>query len=130
MNIPAGLKYTKSDEWVLLKDGEAVMGITDYAQSQLSDVVYVEVLPRAGETVAQGKPAASVESVKAAAEVYIPAAGEVTAVNEALAAQPELLNKDPYGEAWLLKFKPSNPAELDTLMDAKTYEAYCAGRGH
>lgn len=130
MKFPAELKYTKSDEWVSVKGDEAVMGITDYAQSQLSDVVYVEVLPRAGESVAQGKPAASVESVKAAAEVYMPAGGAVTAVNEALSAQPELLNKDPYGEAWLLKFKPADPAQIDALMDAKAYEAYCAGRAH
>jgi glycine cleavage system H protein len=130
MNIPQELKYTKSDEWIRVEGSEASMGITDFAQGQLSDVVYVEVHPAVGESVAKGKPVASVESVKAAAEVYMPAGGTVTRLNESLSGTPELLNKDPYGEGWMVKFALSDPAELDGLMDSKTYTAYCAGRAH
>ncbi len=130
MNIPKDLRYTKSDEWIRVTGGEAVMGISDYAQSQLSDIVYVEVFAKIGNALAQGKPVASVESVKAASEVYLPAGGTPTAVNPALAATPELLNKDPYGEGWMVKFTLADPAQLDSLMDPKTYEAYCAGRQH
>lgn len=130
MNIPQELKYTKSDEWIRVEGAKATMGVSDFAQSQLSDVVYVEVHPSAGETVAQGKPVASVESVKAAAEVYLPAGGSILQVNQALSGTPELLNKDPYGEGWIVKFTLTNPAELDGLMDAATYTTYCAGRAH
>jgi glycine cleavage system H protein len=130
MNIPKDLRYTKSDEWIRVTGGGAVMGISDYAQSQLSDIVYVEVLAKVGDALVQGKPVASVESVKAASEVYLPASGSATAVNPALAATPELLNKDPYGEGWMVKFTLSDPAQLDSMMDPKTYEAYCAGRQH
>jgi glycine cleavage system H protein len=130
MNIPKDLRYTKSDEWIRAAGGEASMGISDYAQSQLSDIVYVEVLAKIGDQLSKGKPVASVESVKAASEVYLPASGSVTAVNPALSATPELVNKDPYGEGWMVKFTLADPAELDSLMDSKTYEAYCAGRQH
>jgi glycine cleavage system H protein len=106
------------------------MGITDYAQSQLSDIVYVEVFPKQGDSLARGKPVASVESVKAASEIYLPAGGTITEANPALAGTPEIVNKDPYGEGWMVKFKLSDPAELDSLMDSKNYEAYCAGRQH
>jgi glycine cleavage system H protein len=128
MNIPKDLRYTKSDEWIRAAGGDAVMGISDYAQSQLSDIVYVEVFAKIGDALSKGKPVASVESVKAASEVYLPAGGTATAVNPALSATPELVNKDPYGEGWMVKFTLSDPAELDSLMDPKTYEAYCAGR--
>jgi glycine cleavage system H protein len=130
MNIPKDLRYTKSDEWIRVTGGEASMGITDFAQSQLSDIVYVEVFAKIGDTLAKGKPVASVESVKAASEVYLPAGGTVTGVNPALSATPELANKDPYGEGWMVKFTLADPAEPDSLMDPKTYEAYCAGRQH
>jgi glycine cleavage system H protein len=130
MNIPKDLKYTKSDEWIRAEGTQGSMGLSDYAQGQLSDIVYVEVLAKKGDALAQGKPIASVESVKAASEVYLPAGGTVTEINAALAAAPELLNKDPYGEGWMVKFTLANPAELDSLMDSKTYEAYCAGRQH
>ena len=130
MNIPKDLRYTKTDEWIRVEGGEATMGISDYAQSQLSDIVYVEVLPKASDVLVKGKPVASVESVKAASEVYLPAGGSVTKVNAALSATPELVNKDPYGEGWMVKFTLADPAELDSLMDPKTYEAYCAGRQH
>ncbi len=128
MNIPKDLKYTKSDEWIRVEGNQATMGITDYAQGQLSDIVYVEVFAKVGEAMAQGKPVASVESVKAASEIYLPAGGTVTEVNPALGNAPESVNKDPYGGGWMVKFTLSNPAELDPLMDSKNYEAYCAGR--
>jgi glycine cleavage system H protein len=130
MNIPKDLRYTKTDEWIRVEGGEATMGISDYAQSQLSDIVYVEVLPKAGDVLVKGKPVASVESVKAASEVYLPAGGSVIKVNAALSATPELVNKDPYGEGWMVKITLADPAEINSLMDPKTYEAYCAGRQH
>jgi glycine cleavage system H protein len=130
MNIPKELKYAKTDEWIRVEGTQGTMGISDYAQGQLSDIVYVEVLAKKGDALAQGKPIASVESVKAASEVYIPAGGTVTEINAALSAAPELLNKDPYGEGWLVKFSLTDPAELAKLMDSKDYEAYCAGRQH
>jgi glycine cleavage system H protein len=130
MNIPKDLKYTKSDEWIRVEGTKASMGITDYAQSQLSDIVYVEVFAKVGDALAQGKPVASVESVKAASEIYLPAGGSVTEINPALGSTPESVNKDPYGEGWMVKFTLANPAELDSLMDPKNYEAYCAGRQH
>ncbi len=130
MNIPKDLRYTKTDEWIRVEGGEATMGISDYAQSQLSDIVYVEVLPKAGDVLVKGKPVASVESVKAASEVYLPAGGSVTKINPALSATPELVNKDPYGEGWMVKLTLADPTEINSLMDPKTYEAYCAGRQH
>lgn len=128
MNTPKELKYTKNDEWIRVEGGQAVMGITDYAQSQLSDIVYAELLASAGDTLEQGKPVASVESVKAASEVYLPAGGKVTAVNPALAQTPELINSDPYGEGWMVKFTLTDAGQAESLMDSKTYEAYCTGR--
>jgi glycine cleavage system H protein len=130
MNIPKDLKYTKSDEWIRVEGSQATMGISDYAQAQLSDIVYVEVLAKIGDALAQGKPIASVESVKAASEIYLPAGGAITEINTALAAAPESINKDPYGGAWMVKFTLANLAELDSLMDSRNYEAYCAGRQH
>jgi glycine cleavage system H protein len=130
MNIPRDLRYTKTDEWIRVEGGQATMGISDYAQSQLSDIVYVEVLAKAGDVLLKGKPIASVESVKAASEVYLPAGGSVTQANPALSATPELVNKDPYGEGWMVKLTLADPAEVNSLMDPKTYEAYCAGRQH
>ena len=130
MNIPKDLRYTKTDEWIRVEGGAATMGISDYAQGQLSDIVYVEVLPKTGDVLVKGKPVASVESVKAASEVYLPAGGSVIKVNAALSATPELVNKDPYGEGWMVKITLADPAEINSLMDPKTYEAYCAGRQH
>ncbi len=128
MNIPSDLKFTKSDEWVRLAGGEATMGISDYAQSQLSDIVYVEITAAKGAALKTGEAVASVESVKAASEVFLPVAGTISAANEALAAKPDTLNSDPYGEGWMVKFTPANVKDLETLMDAKVYEAYCAER--
>jgi glycine cleavage system H protein len=130
MNIPKELKYTKSDEWIRVEGNEATMGISDFAQSQLSDVVYVEIHPAEGEALTKGKPVASVESVKAAAEVYMPIGGTIRKTNDALSGAPEVLNQDPYGKGWMVKFTITDPAELDGLMDADTYTAYCTGRAH
>jgi len=114
------LRFTKDHEWVRLEDDLAVVGITDYAQSQLGDVVYVE-LPEIGRRVAQGKEAAVVESVKAASEVYAPVSGDVAEVNEALAADPAKVNTDPMGDGWFLKLRLDDPTELDSLMDEAAY---------
>ncbi len=118
MNIPTDLKYTQNDEWIR-KDG--AVGITDFAQEQLSDIVFVEIIVSVGDMVRKGDTVATVESVKAAAEVYSPASGKVVAVNETLPDNPEQINKDPYGDAWMLKIEPSSPAELEGLMDAGAY---------
>ena len=123
MNIPENLKYTESDEWFNPEDGK--IGISDYAQEQLSDVVFVEILVEVGDTVDIKTPIASVESVKAASEVYSPVAGKVVAVNEALDDTPELLNSDPYGDGWMIQVEAS--AESD-MMDAADYETYCSSR--
>ena len=128
MNFPTDLKYTKSDEWIRVKGNAAEAGLTDYAQSHLSDIVYVE-LPEVGAEFAQGQPFGSIESVKAASDMNLPAGGTITAVNEALADKPEVVNSDPYGAGWIVKFTLSNPGELTSLMDAASYEAYCNERG-
>lgn len=128
MNYPADLKYTKNDEWVRVEGDSAIIGISDYAQDQLSDIVYVDFSAAAGVQVAQGATFAGVESVKAAADIYMPVDGEVIEVNGALAQTPEAINSDPYGTAWLAKIKLTNPAQLDALMDAAAYEAYCKER--
>ena len=128
MEFPKDLKYTKNDEWVRVEGKQGSTGITDYAQDQLSDIVFVEVLAAPGETLKQGDACATVESVKAAADVYAPASGDVTAVNEALPDTPELINSDPYGAAWLLKIELSDPGELDGLLDAQAYRQHCEAR--
>ena len=117
------LRFTKDHEWIRL-DGElAVVGVTDYAQSQLGDVVYVE-LPEIGRRIEQGKEAAVVESVKAASEVYAPVSGEVAEVNEALAADPAIVNADPAGEGWFLKLRLSDLKELEGLLDEAAYQRF------
>ena len=125
MNAPSNLKYTKSDEWFDPASGS--MGLTDYAQDQLSDIVFVEILVEAGDDVEAGKPITSVESVKASAEIYASASGKVLEVNEALADSPEVLNSDPYGAGWMVKVEGGEPGEV---MDAAEYEKYCEGREH
>lgn len=122
MKAPADLKYTKNDEWVRAEGDVAVMGITDYAQDQLSDVVFVEIVAFKGDELGQGETCAVVESVKAAADVYMPVSGEVTAINEKLMDSPELINADPFGDAWLVKIKMTDPSELDGLFDAEAYK--------
>jgi len=125
MNIPANLKYTKSDEW--FDPASGAMGLSDYAQSQLSDIVFLEILVEAGTTIEAGTAIASVESVKASAEIYAAAAGKVTAVNKALSEKPETLNSDPYIAGWMVKVEGGVPGDV---MDASEYEKYCAGRTH
>ena len=125
MNVPSQLKYTKSDEW--FDPASGAMGLTDYAQSQLSDIVFLEILVDEGDALDVGKAIASVESVKACAETYASAAGKVTAVNKALSDKPETLNKDPYGEGWMVKVEGGQPGDV---MDAAAYEQYCAERAH
>ena len=127
MQYPTDLKYTKNDEWVRAEGEAGTAGLTHYAQEALSDIVYVE-LPSVGESYKQGEAYASVESVKAAAEVYLPAGGTITAINESLASMPETLNKDPHGAGWIAKFTISDPAELEGLMDAAAYEKYVEER--
>ena len=125
MNTPSNLKYTKSDEW--FDPATGAVGITDYAQSQLSDIVFVEILVDAGEELTVGKPIASVESVKASSEIYSPVAGKVSAVNADLSNAPETINSDAFGAAWMIKVEGGTEGDL---MDAGAYEAYCAGREH
>jgi glycine cleavage system H protein len=125
MNAPASLKYTKSDEWFDPASGKA--GLSDYAQAQLSDIVFVEILVDEGDTIEAGKPIASVESVKASAEIYSPASGTVTAVNKGLSDKPESINSDPYGEAWMIQL---DGGSTNDVMDAAAYEKYCEERSH
>jgi len=120
------LYFTKDHEWISVEGGSATVGITDYAQAQLGDVVFVEV-PPAGTQVSKGKEAAVVESVKAASDVYAPVSGEVTESNAALEADPALVNSSPEGDGWFFKLALSNPSELDGLMDAAAYKAFVDG---
>jgi glycine cleavage system H protein len=121
MKTPKELKYSDNDEWIRVEGNIGTVGITDFAQDQLSDVVFVEILVDEGEEVDQGDTIATIESVKAAADVYAPVSGEITAINEDLADNPELVNSDPYGEAWLIKLKITDSSELDDLMDMEDY---------
>jgi glycine cleavage system H protein len=124
---PKDRRYTETDEWIVLTGDGATVGITDYAQDQLSDIVYVE-LPAAGESFEQGDIVATVESVKAAADVHMPVSGAMTAANGALEDEPEKVNRDPYGAAWFIKVTPTDPAEIESLMDADAYARHCASR--
>ena len=130
MKIQANLKYSSSDEWLLIEGNVATLGISDYAQEQLSDIVFVEINAAEGETIKKNSTLGTVESVKAASDVNSPVTGKVVAVNEDLSNTPELVNSDPFGAAWMIKLELSNPAEVDALMDAKAYEKYCADRSH
>ena len=125
MNTPANLKYAKSDEWFDPSTGK--VGLTDYAQNQLSDIVFIEIFVEAGETIEAGKAIASVESVKASAEIYSPASGKVSAVNKDLSNKPEALNTDPFGEAWMIQLEDASTGDV---MNASAYEKYCEERAH
>ena len=125
MNTPANLKYSKSDEWFDAKSGK--VGLTDFAQGQLSDIVFVEILVSAGDMVEVGTAIASVESVKAAAETFSPVAGKVVAINADLAAVPETLNSDPFGAGWMIQVEG---ADGSAMLDAAAYEKDCEGRAH
>jgi glycine cleavage system H protein len=128
MEFPTDLKYAESDEWIRVEENIATVGLTDYAQDQLSDVVYVEVTAEVGDTLAKEEAFGTVESVKAASDMYMPISGKITAVNETLVDTPELVNSDPYGEAWVVKFEITDPDELDGTMDAAGYEKYTKER--
>ena len=128
MNIPPDLKYSENDEWIRVEGNSGTIGITDYAQDQLSDVVFVEIIAELDETLDQGDPCATVESVKAAADVYMPASGTITEFNEDLLDTPELINSDPYGAAWMIKIEVSDPSQLDGLLDAEAYQKHCEAR--
>ena len=122
MDFPSDLKYTENDEWIRVEGDTGTVGISDYAQDQLSDVVYVEVTAAVGDEVAKGETFGLVESVKAAADVYMPVTGTIIEVNEALVDTPELVNSDPYGEAWMVKFELTDSSQLDELLDSKAYK--------
>ncbi len=125
MAYPTEYRYTKEHEWIAAKGDSATIGITDYAQHELGDVVFVE-LPAAGSKISAGKTFGSVESVKAVSEIYAPANGEVVEANAELQSKPESINTDPHGAGWLIKVKLANPADVSSLMDAAAYEAYIA----
>jgi glycine cleavage system H protein len=122
MDIPKNLKYSDSNEWINLEGNTGTIGISDYAQGQLSDIVFAEVIVSEGDTVKKGDAIATIESVKAAADVYSPVNGKILGVNEELAGAPEVINTDPYGAAWIVKIELSNPAETNDLLDAAAYE--------
>ena len=128
MKIPENLKYTKTDEWVRLEGNLAIIGISDYAQDQLSDIVYVEFNKDPGEVVKKEDILATIESVKAAGDVISPVSGIVKEVNTVLSEKPELLNDDPCEKGWMCKIEMSNPADFESLMSAEEYEAHCDGR--
>jgi glycine cleavage system H protein len=122
-NVPEDLHYSKDHEWVRVEGDEAIIGITDYAQNSLGDVVYVE-LPKPGDQFAANESFGSVESVKAVSEVFTPVTGEVTSINESLADEPEKVNADPYGNGWMLRIRMSNRGEVDSLLTAAEYEDF------
>ena len=122
MNFPIDIRYTSEHEWIRVEGDEAFVGITDYAQSELGEIVFIDV-PTEGETVGQGEVFGSIEAVKTVSDLNMPVTGEVLEINGALDAQPELVNNDPYGEGWIIRISVKDPAELDSLMDAKAYQA-------
>lgn len=120
MNIPSNLKYTKDHEWIRIEGGIGTIGITDYAQGELGDVVFVE-LPAVGTTLAQGKTFGTIEAVKAVSDLFVPLSGEVTEVNKKVQDTPEVVNKDPYGDGWMIKVKLANAGETAGLLDVDAY---------
>ncbi|MCD8101603.1 MAG: glycine cleavage system protein GcvH [Alistipes sp.] len=122
MNIPSGLKYSSDHEWVKVEGDIAIIGITDFAQSQLGDIVFVDVTT-VGETLAQGEVFGSIEAVKTVSDAFLPVGGEILEFNEALNDAPDTVNKDPYGEGWMIKVRMSEPGQVDGLMDAAAYQA-------
>ncbi len=125
MNIPSDVKYSETHEWIKVEGGSATIGLTDFAQQELGDIVFVEV-PEIGDEITSGSEMGSVESVKAVSEIVAPLTGKVEEFNEALADEPELINNDPYGSGWLIKIALSDTSELDGLMDAEDYKKYVA----
>jgi len=125
MNCPTDLKYTKDHEWIRVNGGEATVGITDYAQSELGEIVYVDISSQ-GETIEQSTPFGSIEAVKTVSDLFMPVTGEVLEVNGDLEDKPELVNEDAYGKGWLIKISIKNASELDELMDANAYQKFIA----
>ena len=121
MNFPTNVKYTNEHEWIRFEGEEAYVGITDYAQTQLGDIVFVDV-PTEGETLEKGETFGSIEVVKTVSDLFLPVGGEILEVNPALEENPELVNKDPYGEGWIIKIKPTETSEADDLLDAEAYK--------
>jgi glycine cleavage system H protein len=128
MKFPKKLRYTREHEWVLIEGNQATVGITDFAQHELGEVVYVE-LPKVGDSVTKDEPFGVVESVKAASDVYAPVSGEVTESNDDLVSSPELINDDPYGDAWLIRVEMSDSSEVEHLMTAQDYKDYVEEEG-
>ena len=122
MNYPTNIKYTSEHEWIRIEGDEAYVGITDYAQDQLGDIVFIDI-PTVGEALEQGEVFGTIEVVKTVSDLFLPIGGEILEQNEALADNPELVNKDPYGEGWLIKIKPNNVADVEGLLDAEAYQA-------
>jgi len=123
MNIPENLKYTKDHEWIKVNGDEAMIGITDFAQGELGDIVFVEIETE-GETLGKGDVFGTIEAVKTVSDMFIPVSGEVTEVNPQIEDNPEIVNKEPYGDGWLIKVKMSDTSELDALLDAEAYKAH------
>lgn len=123
MNIPSNLYYTKEHEWIRVEGNEAFVGITDYAQSELGEIVFVDINTE-GETLGQGEVFGSVEAVKTVSDLNMPVEGEVLEINETINDQPELVNNDPYGEGWMIKISVANPEDLNSLLDAAGYQAF------
>lgn len=121
MNIPVELRYTKDHEWLKVADGEATVGITDYAQSELGDIVFIEIETE-GETLAKEEVFGTIEAVKTVSDLFMPVSGEVLKINEKLEDQPDLVNKDPYGEGWMIKISINNASQVNELLTAKQYE--------
>lgn len=130
MKIPTELRYTESDEWVRLEGKVATVGVTDYAQDQLSDLVFFEITAAVGESVETGQSIGAIESVKAAADLYSPLTGTLKEINAALTSAPELVNSDPYGAGWMAKIEVSDAGEIEALMDSAAYEKHCQERSH
>lgn len=126
MNIPDNLKYTKEHEWIKVEGNEATVGITEFAQKELGDIVFIEV-ETVGETLDKDEPFGTIEAVKTVSDMFMPVAGEITEFNEQLEANPEIVNKDPYGDGWIIKINLSDTSELDELLDADAYKELIEG---
>mgnify|MGYP003467248439 FL=1 len=122
MNYPTNIKYTSEHEWIRIEGDEAYVGITDYAQDQLGDIVFIDI-PTVGEALEQGEVFGTIEVVKTVSDLFLPIGGEILEQNEALMDNPELVNQDPYGEGWIIKIKPNNAADTEALLDAEAYQA-------
>jgi glycine cleavage system H protein len=130
MNIPKELRYAKTDEWIRVEGNTGIIGISDYAQEQFSDIIYVEYTVAPKDKADKDTSAVTLESVKHVDYLHLPVSGTVLAVNEALPNSPELVNSDPYGKAWMVKIEMDNPADVANLLDAAAYEAFCQERDH